>query len=128
MAPRKLEPPKNVAKLTCPDCGEPMELLWTRRCRYYRCSAYPHCCVTHGAHPDGMPMGTPADKETRGWRIAAHGAFDRLWMQPGACMEREQAYQWMMYALGLTRAQAHIGRFDAEQCRRLITKVKEVAQ
>ena len=40
---------------------------------FYGCSRYPVCQNTHGAHPDGTPLGKPANKATREARI---GLFD----------------------------------------------------
>jgi hypothetical protein len=38
-------------------------------------------------------------------------------------MSRSAAYRWMAEAMGLTEAEAHIGRMDPETCRRLIDLV-----
>jgi hypothetical protein len=61
---------------------------------------------------------TPADEETRALRHRCHELFDHLW-QDGK-MSREAAYSWLSRAMGLQRDQAHIGMFDAAQCRTLI--------
>lgn len=116
--------PGVVTTLECPDCGAPMRFIRNSRFgNFYGCSRYPVCQNTHGAHPDGTPLGKPANKATREARIRAHAAFDRLWH--GGRGSRGQAYSWMRKRLGLTREQAHIGLFDAEQCERLIALVEE---
>lgn len=125
MTPKQSPQPKFTAALFCPDCGEPMDLIWTRTRKMYRCSRYPACRVTHAAHPDGVPVGTPADAETRKLRMQAHAEFDKLWQGPKATMLRDQAYSWMGFVMGLTREQAHIGKMDADQCRTLIAKVQK---
>ena len=69
-------------KKDCPDCGAPMELVPSQLGEdrwYYRCTTYPDCRGSHGAHPDGSPLGIPADAETREYRKLAHAAFDKLW-------------------------------------------------
>lgn len=108
----------------CPTCSNPMELQQTNKWRYphnnrprwfWRCGADE---VTHGAHPDGRPLGTPADDETKAARIEAHSALDdliavKVW-------DKRRAYEWMQQAMGLTPEQAHIGRFYKKQCEALM--------
>lgn len=107
----------------CGDCGAPMKLRTARKGRFdgkrfWGCSTWPKCDSTHGAHPDGRPLGIPGDKATKAARIRAHEAFDKLWA--GGEMSRGGAYRWMRRALGLTEEQAHIGRFTIADCDRLI--------
>jgi ssDNA-binding Zn-finger/Zn-ribbon topoisomerase 1 len=40
--------------------------------KFYGCSNYPKCTETHGSHPNGEPLGIPADKETRLLRTEVH--------------------------------------------------------
>lgn len=108
-------------KLTCPECGSPMKLRSSRYGPFYGCTAYPDCKATHGAHPDGKPLGTPADKPTKAKRIEAHDAFDKLWKENG--MTRGDAYRWMQRVLNLSAREAHIGSFDIAMCERLISAV-----
>jgi ssDNA-binding Zn-finger/Zn-ribbon topoisomerase 1 len=115
--------------VTCPDCGSPMVLRETAKFRYedgrprpfYGCSAYPACFATHGAHPDGRPLGTPGDAATKAARIKAHEAFDRLWK--GGRMSRRGAYRFMRDLMGMTDEESHIGRFTAEQCETMIARL-----
>jgi ssDNA-binding Zn-finger/Zn-ribbon topoisomerase 1 len=88
-----------------------------RHGKFWGCSKYPECKGAHGAHPDGRPLGVPADKETKQARIKAHAAFDQMWKTRE--MSRTQAYQWLCEALGLAKDEAHIGKFTKEQCARL---------
>ncbi len=105
--------------IACPECGADMKLRNSRHGKFYGCSRYPNCTATHGAHQDtGGPLGIPANKETRELRIKAHDAFDALWKD--GHMSRPEAYCWMQREMRLTPAEAHIGRFSAEQCQRLI--------
>lgn len=110
----------------CPDCGARMVLRTARRGSlagkpFYGCSNYPRCTATHGAHPDGRPLGIPGDRATKDARMRAHAAFDTLWK--GGEMPRGDAYRWMQGALGMTADEAHIGRFDVATCERLIAAV-----
>ena len=104
--------------LKCPECGSEMELRDSKYGLFYGCVAFPRCRATHGAHPDGKPLGTPADKATKEWRIKAHAAFDKLWKEKG--WKRGKAYAWMRDTLGLAPNGAHIGLFDIKQCQALI--------
>jgi len=109
----------------CPECGAPMVLREARSDRairkgpFWGCSRFPSCKATHGAHPDGQPLGLPADKETKRWRIVAHEAFDRLW-EPAGPSARAAAYRWLSRSMALTEAECHIGRFSIEQCKQVI--------
>jgi ssDNA-binding Zn-finger/Zn-ribbon topoisomerase 1 len=89
--------------------------------KFWGCTRYPQCQGIHGAHPDGRPLGTPADKPTKQARIRAHAAFDEVW-KSGA-MSRGQAYGFMRDLMGMTEDEAHIGKFTAEQCETLIERL-----
>lgn len=110
----------------CPECGSAMVLRSTDRFvhrdgttrRFFGCSRFPDCRATHGAHPDGSPYGIPGDAATKEARVRAHEAFDRLWKSGG--MSRKAAYRRMQSLMGMTRDDAHIGRFDVGQCEKLI--------
>jgi ssDNA-binding Zn-finger/Zn-ribbon topoisomerase 1 len=113
-----------MAELTCPECGAGMTLKSSRFGPFYGCARWPDtgCPGSHGAHPDGTPLGVPANRETKAARVRAHAAFDTLWR--GGGMKRRAAYRWMQDALGLTSDEAHIGRFDVPTCERLIAAVE----
>lgn len=109
-------------------CGGPMVLRETQKYayqngtprRFWGCAAWEttRCPGIVGAHPDGSPVGTPADAPTKEARIRAHAIFDALWQ--GGRMTRGRAYKWMRTAMGLTKAEAHIGHFDKARCDALI--------
>lgn len=101
-----------------PDCGAPMELRQSKYGLFYGCTRFPACRGTHGAHPDGRPLGTPADKATRQARMDAHRVFDRLWKERG--WHRADAYVWLAQVMDMSEEKAHIGNFNAEQCRKVI--------
>jgi hypothetical protein len=88
----------------------------------YRCGR-DGCGGAHGAHPDGSPLGDPADLRTRRARTEAHDAFDRLWRY--GPLSRSEAYGWMAGVLGVPREEAHIGRLDRGACARLVAAVKD---
>lgn len=110
-------PPKEHP-VTCPDDGAPMRLRPSRYGLFYGCSNYPKCKGTHGAHPDGKPLGTPATRETKDARIRAHAAFDGLRKLMG--WKRNDSYQWLADRLAIPRADCHIAMFDLETCARVV--------
>jgi len=114
----------------CPDCGSRMVLRETQKFRYansgeprkfWGCSRFPACRATHGAHPDGRPLGIPGDAATKKARMEAHDAFDSLWKS--GRMTRHQAYRAMQDLMGMSVNEAHIGRFTREQCSKLVALV-----
>lgn len=107
-------------KLRCPDCGSKLLLKHGGYGMYWGCETWIEtgCKGSMGAHPDGTPLGVPAGKKTKKLRIEAHGAFDQLWKAGG--MSRKQAYNWMQKQMGLGEDQAHIGKFNEDQCQELI--------
>lgn len=116
--------------LVCPDCGSPMRLRPSRFGLFYGCTAYPDCKGTHGAHPDGAPLGVPASQTVKQARISAHAAFDELWKyadhlecydpEDDAAREkirraaRGRAYRWLASEMG--RENVHIGELGEEDC------------
>lgn len=105
-------------ELKCPECGARMVLRDSRYGKFYGCSTFPKCRAAHGAHPDGRPLGIPANAETKQWRMRAHDAFDDLWKS--GRMRRGEAYAWLRRQMGLSEEDCHIGRFDIEQCKSVI--------
>lgn len=101
-----------------------MQLRESKYGPFYGCSGWPECSGTHGAHPDGSPLGIPADKATREARIRAHRAFDLLWRR-GSTSGRRRAYRALMRLMGISKAGAHIGRFTMEQCETLIERLEK---
>jgi len=96
-----------------------MELRGINEKLYYVCISV-GCKGIHGSHPDGKPLGIPAKANIRKARSAAHIAFDRIWEHKK--MTRTEAYAWLSKIMGVQ--EAHIGNFDAEQCRKIVTTVK----
>lgn len=97
----------------------------------YICIRWPECRGSVGAHPDGKPLGTVPDDETKRLRGICHGLIDPLWQNAGLIgkekhHKRNSVYKWMCNLMELSRDEAHIGMFDASQCRQLIRRVKEV--
>ena len=107
----------------CPDCGSDMILRPSKYGLFYGCTQYPKSKSTHGAHPDGKPLGIPANKETKEWRMRAHDEFDGLWKGKAPVMNRKESYVWMQKTMEMTTDEAHIGKFDIKQCQDLIEAI-----
>jgi hypothetical protein len=97
-----------------------MELMGGMWGLQYRCTA-DGCRGSHGAHPDGTPLGTPADAATKRARAAAHADFDRIWEH--GVMSRSGAYAWLARELG-GGCPVHIGSLDAAGCARASDAVR----
>lgn len=80
------------------------------------CDAYVGCHQT----PNGKfkSMGELANRELRQLRIKAHEAFDPMWLH--GSMERSKAYAWLAMQMNLSTKECHIGKFNVEQCKRVI--------
>ena len=89
---------------------------------FYSCSRWPDCRATHGAHPDGSPLGVPANGETKAARVQAHQALDAMIEARG--WGRSGAYVWLGRRLGIPehriKDECHIARFDRETCARVV--------
>lgn len=71
-----------------------------------------------GCHPGTItPLGTPADKDTRRARMAAHDAFDPLWKSK--TLRRTEAYKRLASKLNIRAEDCHIGLFDIATCLRV---------
>lgn len=123
--PPGAEAPKPPSELKCPNCGAPLELKDSRYGLFYGCTNWrrTRCRGGVSAHPDGTPVGVPADDATRAARIEAHRMFDQIWK--GGRMTRKAAYLWLAEKMDLPATKAHIGLFNAEQCKRVVDLVNE---
>lgn len=105
--------------VTCPD-GHRMMLRASRYGPFWGCIEFPLCRHTHGAHPDGRPLGTPAGPVVKAARVSAHAALDRLWKGRDAPMNRDAVYAWLRHTLSIPAVRCHIGLFDLPLCRRVV--------
>lgn len=86
--------------------------------KFYGCSRFPDCCATHGAHPDGRPVGTPANIQTKKARMVAHVAFDE-WRFAHSHSKTE-AYKWLAGELGVPEKEAHMGQMNKVACEAVV--------
>lgn len=122
---RKSPPPfGTVSPYPCPVCGDKLALKPSKHGCFYSCVNFPACKGSHGAHPDGRPLGTPATLEVKLLRQEVHRLFDPVWRAPDARMHRTEAYKWLAGLLGITPDECHIGLFGKERCERVIELLK----
>lgn len=115
--------------VVCPDCGAEMVLRETTgfRCaggqvrKFFGCSRWPECLAIHRATDEGLPLGIPANRETRVARHRAHRVFDAAWQARE--MVRSDAYLWLSHITGIP--DPHMAMLDLGQCEAVITAVTE---
>lgn len=108
--------PKARSDVMCADCGSVMRIVQGKRGPFYGCTKWPECGGTHGAHPEGEPLGIPADEKTKVARRNLHEKFDKLWK--GGLMSRKIAYMWLQGQMKMSRKQCHVAMFDLATCGR----------
>jgi len=104
--------------LDCPECDGKMFLRQSKHGPFYGCENFPTCRAAHGAHPNGEPLGVPANAETKKWRIRAHDGFDHIWKHGE--VRRNDAYSALAQYMSISRDECHIGSFDIEQCEEVL--------
>jgi hypothetical protein len=78
------------------------------------------CKAWVGCHPHGRkPLGRLANAELRAAKQRAHADFDPIWRR--GYVSRSEAYRYLAERMALRRQQTHIGMFDVEQCRLVVT-------
>lgn len=93
-------------------CGAPMKLRENREGKpFYGCSRHPDCDGAVGAHPNGKPMGRPADRETRKMRRMVHAAIQGIWDYE-IREERNKAYAWLEHHA----PKPHVSMMTKEEC------------
>ena len=91
--------------MECPDCGSIMILRRTTKFKtkdgkdrmFWGCSKWPECNATHGAHPDGTPLGIPANKKTKEMRMRVHRLLEQNWgeWRTTTKKQKQQMYAWL---------------------------------
>lgn len=117
---------KSLPLVLCPYCNTPAKLLdarkvWKSGQGYLWKCLQPNCDAHVGTHRNSYkPLGTLARADLREARIKAHRVFDYLWKSDR--MNRKQAYLLLQERFGLTKSEAHIAKFNLEQCKKLISE------
>ena len=118
-------------ELKCPYCGKSSFLVTGKHVyphrpdlhwkKFYVCDP---CDARVGCHGNtSRPMGYLANAELRRLKMNAHRWFDRIWRQK--YMERKAAYKWLAHKMGMTEDECHIGKFNPEQCCKVVELAKE---
>lgn len=102
--------------MICPDCGKRMFLQKSRR--RYRCEDYPKCRGSHGAHPDGSPMGIAVPREVRLLRAEVHSRLNANWNYRDR-NDRARMYDW----LRKNSKSGHVAQMNEGELRNLLTKI-----
>ena len=99
-------------EMPCPECGATMILRHSIKYKrlFWACSKWPDCNGIHGAHPDGNPLGTPADSITRSRRVELHQLLATVWNY--RCKpQRREMYTW----LKANSRSGHVSKMDATE-------------
>ena len=113
----------------CPYCKQPAKLVDSAT--VYNGRSYGMiwdcrpCDAYVGVHKDSLtyePLGRLANAELRVWKMKAHAAFNPLW--ESGTMSRSEAYALMQKLMGMTADEAHIGKFDVPECKKLIEQLR----
>jgi hypothetical protein len=95
----------------------------------YICNRFPKCRGSVGVHPNGKPLGTIPDQETKQLRIQLHAVIDPLWRnqthQPKR-VARGAVYGYLRHIMEMTAEECHIGNFTADDCRRAMRAIQEI--
>lgn len=114
----------SILKNACPECGSDLILRESKKYKriFWGCITFPECDSGHGAYQygelRGEPLGIPANKETKQWRMKAHAIFDKLWKDK--LMSRKDAYKHLQLIMSIPKDIAHISMFNIYQCKKLI--------
>lgn len=77
------------------------------------------CDARVGTHKGtNIPKGTLADKELRELRMQCHQLIDPYWRN--GIYSRTEVYDRLSKAMNLPKMSTHIGKFNKEQCQKLI--------
>lgn len=115
-----MQPPKERGEtVICPECGADMKLRDSAYGLFYGCSRFPECKATHGAHPDGKPLGIPGDKETRVLRSYLHILLCGFW-DYSRVAERSKMYSW----LEENASKGHISMLQKDELKSLIKRIE----
>lgn len=121
-----MESEQSVNGIACPYCQRGAKLVLgsvvyphrkdLQGKRFWACMP---CDAYVGCHEGSTtPFGRLANAELRRAKQAAHTAFDALWK--GGRFSRREAYRWLSGMLGIAPEECHIGKFDLDQCKRVV--------
>ena len=124
-----------AASLTC-FCGSPAKLgsnatIYGREYgngMAFICTRFPTCRGYVGCHPDGRPLGSIADQETKKLRMKVHALIDPLWRgaNNGRSKHRNRGsvYGWMRRIMDENK-DFHCGELSKEQCLKALDLIEK---
>lgn len=71
------------------------------------------------------PKGKLANLNLRRLRIRAHKEFDTIWKEGEYKGRRNDAYTWLANKMNLKKQDTHIGMFNENQCRKVISIMRK---
>lgn len=85
------------------------------------------CRGSVGVHPNGKPLGTIPDAQTKVMRQKLHAIVDPLWknQERSKRQARGSVYGYLQRITGLSSAECHIGMFDADKCLEVMKLIRE---
>ena len=90
--------------------------------RAWICDQFPKCRGSVGTHPDGRPLGTIPDEETKHLRIKVHALIDPLWKSNRK--KRGSVYGWLK-RISNSSHEIHLGESNKEDCLRLLELIRK---
>lgn len=88
------------------------------------CDRFPECRGSVGTHPNGSPLGTIPDEETKKLRMEVHALIDPLWKSKK--YKRNTVYLRIAETFGIKTF--HVGESDAQTCRDVLKTVPLIFQ
>lgn len=93
----------------------------------YICDRFPVCRGSVGTHPDGRPLGTIPDEETKKLRIQVHALIDPHWKNASNGRSRSKnrgsVYGWLKRILGDGVREIHVGEMTKADCLRALEEI-----
>ena len=85
--------------------------------KIWLCDRFPDCRGSVGTHPDGSPLGSICDPETKRLRMQVHDLIDPIWQNDTTRSKKKargSVYGWMSRITGVHPY--HTGNLTKEQC------------
>lgn len=115
---------------SCPYCEGRVTLTTNNEVYGRLCGDWPYvylcrvCDAYVGLHPDtDLPLGTLADRQLREARKRAKGLWQVI--SRARNWSRDQAYQWLAQAMGISRRECHFGHFDLDRAQQALKVCEE---
>jgi len=84
------------------------------------CTRFPVCRGSVGTHPDGRPLGTIPDDETKKLRMKVHALVDPNWKREPINRirkrKRNSVYGWLRRIMEMDKERCHVGMFTKADC------------